>query len=51
MGCVMTTATDHELCTDPQCVDESHLPDRDDDWDDASWVEFDHRAQRREATR
>lgn len=45
------TLGDH-VCTDPACVDPTHLPDRDDDtvWgaaDDASWVEFDHRAERR----
>lgn len=43
---------DH-VCQDPTCTHEAHLPDRDDTvWtnvdDDASWVEFDYRAKRRE---
>lgn len=50
----MMTTTDFELCPDPDlcrdpaCESAAHLPDRDDDgWDDASWVEFDQRAERR----
>ena len=57
----MTTLTAHvsaecangypEACTDPGCVADEHLPDRDDGWtavdEDASWLAEDAKARRR----
>lgn len=54
----MTTLTDldrhdPDLCTDPQCTHEAHLPDRVDTWtaaDEAAWL-WDDDVQRRRADR